>query len=87
MIQYDIIQLSWSKRRPVDKVKDVKSVTLNNYKDTHNHFCEMVVEYEDTTILLNARVIYNDIQDTWVVYGLNSHGDICAIRLKKEKSL
>lgn len=81
-MKYEIRQMSWSKRRKhtIDSRK-IKNVVLDGFKKIENTFCGMKVIYENETIELNARVIYNEIQDYWVVAGVNGQGEQCSIKI------
>jgi len=67
-----VIEKSWSKRRTLEESKKVKSVSIPDYKQEVNHFCNMHVVYEDgTTATYLSRVIRNDIKDEWIVDGMH----------------
>tara|TARA_Y100001960_G_scaffold194919_1_gene204067 strand:- start:26448 stop:26756 length:309 start_codon:yes stop_codon:yes gene_type:complete len=81
-MHYEIMQLSWSKRRPLDKEKKVLNLQVENFKKEINHFCTMIVEFEDETVTLKGRVTYNDIKHYWTICGINGGGNTLAIKLK-----
>ena len=59
-----VIEKSWANRRIPEKENKVINVTVPNYKQKQNHFCDMHVEYEDgTQATYVARVIRNEIKD------------------------
>ncbi len=80
-INYEIRQLSWSKRRSHTEEKKALSVELVGFEKIENHMCKMLVDYEEEKVELNARVMYNEIQDFWLVSGINTHGHQCTIKL------
>ena len=46
------------------------SVDIPDYREVHNHICNMVVTYNDQSEKsLIARVIYNSLNDAWTVDG------------------
>lgn len=80
--KYEVRQLSWSKRRNHNtQESEVLDIELINFKKEDNHFCTMIVDYENEKIELNARVLYNDRQNYWVVAGINTKGKQCSIKL------
>lgn len=84
-MKYEIRQLSWSKRRNHSEEKEALKVSLIGFEKKPNHFCKMIVNYDDEEVELNARVIYNEIQDYWVVSGINTKGNQCSIKIIEEK--
>lgn len=84
-MKYEIRQLSWSKRRTHTENKEILNVRLEDYKEEINHFCKMYISYDnEAEIELTARVTYNDIQDYWIVAGINTKGDQCSIKILKK---
>lgn len=71
-VQCEIIHKDWYKRRPADiNTNKPVSATVTDFEFTHNHFCTLIVTYEDkTTKSLLARVLYNSIKDSWAVDGM-----------------
>ena len=70
-MNYQVITKSWSKRRPVDSSKEVQSIQFIEFKKQHNHFCKMLVEYQNgAQETLISRVIFNEIKKHWTVDGM-----------------
>lgn len=80
-MKYEIRQLSWSKRRKHTESPKALSVELVGFKKEINHTCLMVVDYEEEKVELKGRVTYNEIQDYWIVSGINSKGNQCIIKI------
>ncbi|WP_444995909.1 hypothetical protein [Aliikangiella sp. IMCC44359] len=71
-MKYEIITKSWSKRRKIDDEEVIKDIQLIDFKKEHNHFCKMLVIYQNKTEkILLARVIYNEIKQHWSVDGMS----------------
>lgn len=72
-MKFKIIEKDWFKRRtPAAKQVKVKEVSIPDYKQEHNHFCDMLVEYEDgSREKYIARVVYNEYNDYWTVDGMH----------------
>lgn len=80
-LNYEIRQLSWSKRRKPNSEKEILSVELIGFEKIENNMCKMIVDYENEKVELTARVLYNDRQDFWLVSGINTTGKQCTIKL------
>lgn len=71
---FEVLDRSWYKRRCPKKEREDKIVHLSipEYKEEHNHFCNMFVEYasgrKENYI---SRVVYNSIKDYWTVDGMH----------------
>lgn len=69
---FKVIELDWQKRRMPGTKKKVKTFEVNNFKKERNHFCEIVLTYEDgTTKELVSRVVQNPVNGSWVVDGMH----------------
>lgn len=69
---FKIIEKDWYKRRSASG-KDISPVhvAIPDYKEIHNHICNMVVSYSDgSTKALIARVLFNEFNNQWVVDGM-----------------
>ena len=66
----EIIEKSWFKRRrPTPEPKPV-DIRLDEFEQVHNHLCMMYVKFDNgAEAEFVARVIYNDMQDEWIVDG------------------
>jgi hypothetical protein len=69
---FEIIEKDWYKRRPPNTTHDMPlSVTIHDYKEEHNHFCNMEVTYVSGAIKnLIARVLFNPQKSMWTVDGM-----------------
>ncbi len=69
---FTIIKKDWYKRRqPIGRQAYPVSVSIADYQATHNHFCNMIVHYnDDSEKSLIARVIYNKLKEQWTVDGM-----------------
>lgn len=71
-MEIEIIELSWCKRRAPDKKVKIINVGIIGYEQIHNHFCRMIVDYEDGTQKnLISRVLYNKMKDHWIIDGMH----------------
>ncbi len=69
---FEIIPKDWYKRRNKtgEQVKAVH-VYIPDYLAIHNHICNMVVSYSDSSVkTLVARIIYNSLSEEWTVDGM-----------------
>lgn len=81
-LAYNVINVHWCKRRPHDIPPTVDTVELINYKQEHNAFCTMNVQYTNgQSVSLIGRVLFNDINKNWSINGVNSSGDNVTIRV------
>ena len=70
-MKYQIIEKSWSKRRKLDKEKQIQHIHFIDFRKQHNHFCKMQIDYCDgSQQVLLSRVIFNEINQHWTVDGL-----------------
>ena len=71
-MKYKIIPKSWSKRRKLDTPREVKTIEFIDFIKQHNHFCKMVVGYQDgSEETLISRVVHNEIKDHWTIDGMS----------------
>lgn len=70
-MKIEIIERSWFKRRLPKPEPKATSVELIDYRQEDNHFCTMIVSFDDgTTKSLIGRVIQNKIKGHWTVDGM-----------------
>jgi hypothetical protein len=74
--------MEWSKRRKVSQVPQAISLQVLDFIKEANHFCDAVVTYDNgETHKLLARVLHNDIKNTWMINALDSHGHSISAKL------
>lgn len=78
-MKLEIIKKDWTKRRiATAPVVNAISADVIDFQLVHNHFCTLVVTYSDNSVKeLLARVLYNSIQQTWAIDGME-----VAVRVK-----
>ena len=78
--------MSWFKRRnPTPEPKAI-SVEITGLELIRNHACTMLATYDDgNTYELGARVLHNDIKDTWSVQGLDTIGHSVVCDIEEDK--
>jgi hypothetical protein len=64
----EIIEKSWFKRRKPTQEPRPVDIRLDEFEQVHNHLCMMYVKFDNgAEAEFVARVIYNDMQDEWIV--------------------
>jgi hypothetical protein len=78
-MKLEIIKKDWTKRRTATKaLVEPLSADVIDFQLVHNHFCTLVVTYTDGSVKeLLARVLYNSLQHTWAIDGME-----VAVRVK-----
>lgn len=70
-MKIEIIERSWFKRRLPKQEPKAVLVELVNYRQEDNHFCTMIVTFDDGNVKqLIGRVIQNKIKGHWTVDGM-----------------
>jgi hypothetical protein len=70
--KFEIIRKSWAKRRKSAIEPLAVSVTIPDFKLEEQHFCNMLVSYDDgSQQTFFARVLRNHITNQWTVDGMH----------------
>jgi len=71
-MKFEIIEKDWCKRRaPTKNTITPLSVSIPEYVQEHNYFCDMFVTYSDGSVVkLISRVIQNVKTKQWTVDGM-----------------
>lgn len=70
-MKYEIIEKDWYKRRVPSTAPKAVSVAFDNLQQQANHMCKMHVTFDNGEIKqLISRVIYNKLNNTWSVDGM-----------------
>ncbi|MBO9488896.1 hypothetical protein J7384_00810 [Endozoicomonas sp. G2_1] len=76
-MKYNIRKMDWAKRRPSDEKPTIIDVEVENLKPEHNHFCQMIVTYQNgDQQTLFSRVLYNEKTGKWSLDGMHVVLDI-----------
>ncbi len=71
-MNYEVIRLSWSKRRKIDPPREINHIEVINFQKKPNHFCQLKVEFKDgNTETYLSRVTFNEIKSQWIVDGMH----------------
>ena len=82
MDKFEIMPLSWSKRREHTEPEGVKSFSVEGFCKKDNAHCVMSVEMLDgSCYTLRGRINVNDQNGRWTVHGMNPHGFVILLRL------
>lgn len=70
--QFELIPKNWAKRRRVKPEPQPVSVEIADFKLIEQHFCNMVVHYDDgSQQTYYSRVLRNAITGQWTVDGMH----------------
>ena len=81
--EFELMPLSWCKRRPHTKDEQVvESFIVNGFEKIDNHYCTMSVLLTNGDQLeLRSRINVNDQNGRWTVHGSNPHGLSILVKL------